>query len=136
MTKSCVLIVEPDILIRNPVAEYLRECGYQVLEAADAAEARTVISDGSMAVDIVLADIDMPGEGGFALAAWIRADHAGIEVILTGSVAKAAEKAGDLCQEGPALTKPYDHQVVLNKIRRSLAARDRAGTRARGPRKR
>jgi DNA-binding response OmpR family regulator len=136
MTKSCVLIVEPDILIRNPVAEYLRECGYKVLEAADAAEARTVISDGSMAVDIVLADIDMPGEGGFALAAWIRADHAGIEVILTGSVAKAAEKAGDLCQEGPALTKPYDHQVVLNKIRRSLAARDRAGTRARGPRKR
>jgi DNA-binding response OmpR family regulator len=136
MTEQCVLIVEPDILIRSPLAEYLRECGYRVLEAVDAAEARTIISDGSMAVDIVLADTAMPGEGGFALAAWIRADHAGIEVILTGSVAKAAEKAADLCQEGPKLTKPYDHQLVLNRIRRSLAARDRAAKRPRGPRKR
>lgn len=125
MNEPCVLIVEADILIRNPLAEYLRECGYRVLEAFDAPEARQLLSDGAMHVDIVLADIDGPGESGFVLATWIRGNHPGVEVILTGSVAKAAEKVGDLCQDGPSLSKPYDHQLVLDKIRRLLAARQR-----------
>ena len=37
-----ILIVEWDILIRHPLAQYLRECGYKVLEAVDDAEARSV----------------------------------------------------------------------------------------------
>jgi len=126
MKQSSVLIVEADILIRNPLAEYLRECGYRVLEAFDAVEARQVLDDSSQTIDIVMADVDAPGEGGFVFAAWIRGNYPGIEVILAGSVAKAAEKAGQLCQDGPALSKPYDHQIVLDRIRRLLAARDRS----------
>ena len=38
-----------------------------------------------------------------------------------------AAEAGDICQEGPALSKPYDHRVVLDYIQRLLAARDRNG---------
>ena len=51
-------------------------------------------------------------------------NHRRIEVILAVTVAKAAEKAGDLCQDGPALSKPYD-KLVLDHIQRLLAARDR-----------
>jgi DNA-binding response OmpR family regulator len=126
MNQSSVLIVEADILIRNPLAEYLRECGYRVLEAFDAVEARQVLDDSSQTIDIVMADVDAPGEGGFVFAAWIRGNYPDIEVILAGSLAKAAEKAGQLCQDGPALSKPYDHQIVLDRIRRLLAARDRS----------
>jgi hypothetical protein len=28
MSDPCILIVEQDLLVRNPLAEYLRECGY------------------------------------------------------------------------------------------------------------
>jgi hypothetical protein len=35
---------------------------------------------------------------------------------LAGTIATAAEKAGDICQEGPALSKPYDHRLVLGYI--------------------
>jgi hypothetical protein len=38
-----------------------------------------------------------------------------IDVILTSGVAKAAEKAGDLCDEGP-LEKPYHPQEVVRRI--------------------
>lgn len=107
------------------MAEYLRECGYRVLEAFGGDDARRLLGQSSELIEIVLADVHAPGESGFALAAWIRANHPGVEVVLAGSVARAAEKAGDLCQEGPALRKPYDHRLVLNEIRRSLAARDR-----------
>jgi DNA-binding response OmpR family regulator len=125
MNEPCVLIVEADILVRNPLAEYLRQCGYRVLEAVDAAEARQVLSGGTAQVNIVLADANVADGAGFALAGWIRGNHPAVDVILAGSVARAAEKAGELCQDGPALAKPYDHQLLLAEIRRLLAARQR-----------
>jgi DNA-binding response OmpR family regulator len=122
MTQPRLLIVESDILIRHPLAEYLRECGYQVLEAMDADEARQIVeSEGE--VDVVLADADAPGASGFAFASWLRREHPQIKVVLAGNVAVATEKAGDLCEEGPNLAKPYDHRMVLNHIRRLLASR-------------
>jgi DNA-binding response OmpR family regulator len=125
MTRPSVLLVEADILVRHPLAEYLRECGYRVLEAFDGNEARQLLSGASIAIDIVLADVDAPDESGFVLAAWIRGNRPGVAVVLAGSVTRAAEKAGDLCREGPGLAKPYEHQQVLNEIRRLLAARER-----------
>jgi len=56
------------------------------------------------------------------LATWIRANYAGVQVILAGTVDAATEKAGDLCEDGPALSKPYAPQLLLDRIRRALAA--------------
>ncbi len=122
--RACVMVVEVDILVRHPLAKYLRECGYRVIGACNADEARRLLNADFASIDIVLADADASGSG-FELAAWIRGNHPKIEVILAGSVTKAAEKAGDICQDGPALSKPYDHKLVREHIRRLIAARDR-----------
>ena len=118
------MLVERDIIVRSPLAEYLRECGYRVLEAVTTAEARELLGAADD-ISLVLAESDVPEDGGFVLRAWIRENYPDIEVILAGSVTKAAEKAGDICRDGPALSKPYHHQFVLNTIRRLLATRDR-----------
>jgi DNA-binding response OmpR family regulator len=118
MSETCILIVEPDVLVLNPLAEYLRECGYKVLEAFNANEARQILATASISVQIVLADVDGAGNEGFALAREIRTNYPTIDVILAGTIAKAAEKAGDLCEEGPDLAKPYDHRLLLDHIRR------------------
>jgi len=123
MSLSCVLLVEADVLVRNPLAEYLRDCGYRVLEAASAGEARRLLAAGPHPVDAVLADADAPGA--FALARWTRDGFPAIRLVMAGSPATAAEKAGDLCADGPLLAKPYDPQLVIDRIRRLLAARDR-----------
>lgn len=120
-----VLIVEADVLVRHPLAEYLRECGYKVLEALNTAEARALITEGQK-IDTVLADTQGIS-GGFDLANWLRAQYPDITVILAGTVSKAVQKAGDICEDGPAINKPYDHQFVLDHIRLSLAARARKG---------
>lgn len=125
MSLSCILLVESDVLVRNPLAEYLRDCGFRVLEAAGAGEARRLLAEGAQPVDVVLADADAPGA--FALARWIREGFPAIRLVMAGSPAIAAEKAGELCEDGPLLAKPYDPQIVLDRIRRLLAARDRAG---------
>jgi DNA-binding NtrC family response regulator len=110
--------------VRNPLAEYLRECGYRVLEAVHAAEARELLAAADD-ISIVLADGNAPEGGGFVLQAWIRENYPHIEVILAGSVTRAVEKAGAICKDGPAVSRPYHHQSVLDTIRRLLAARDR-----------
>lgn len=126
MKQPCILIVEADVLVRNPLAEYLRECGYQVQEAFNPTEARQLLGKGSKRIDIVLADVDdVRGENGFALARWIRTHHPSIEVILAGTISMAAAKAGELCEEGPKLSKPYDHRMIADHVRRLQAARDR-----------
>jgi DNA-binding response OmpR family regulator len=119
------MLIEADLLIRTPLAKYLRECGFRVIEAFNATQARTVLADAQVQIDTILLDADMPEESGFVFAAWVRANHPGIEVIMAGNIAKTTLKAGELCEEGPALYKPYDHKHVLDEIRRRLAARER-----------
>ena len=124
----CILIVDDDILIRHPLAEYLRECGYRVVQAANLDEARKLFTQRrrQLAIDVVLADANAPGaENAFAFSGWIRANRPGVAIILAGNIDATAEKAADLCEQGP-VGKPYDHQLVLDRIRRALAARDRA----------
>ena len=41
--RPCILLVECDIVVRSPLAEYLRECGYRVLEAVNTIEARELL---------------------------------------------------------------------------------------------
>lgn len=126
MSQQTILLVEADVLVRHPLAGYLRACGFRVLEATSADEARQVLEGGKLRIDIVFADADGSGDA-FALASWIRRSHPGVQVILAGSHARAAESAGGLCEEGPSLSKPYDHRLLLDEIRRLLAARERNG---------
>jgi DNA-binding response OmpR family regulator len=58
--------------VRTPLAEYLRECGYLVLEASSAGDARTLLEDGSRRIDIVFAEVKSGEPSGFALASWVR----------------------------------------------------------------
>lgn len=115
--------------MRHPLAEYLRECGYSVVQVSNTDEARKLLADCDrpLAIDLVLADVNAPGgESALALATWIRASHSGVQVILEGTVEDAAERAHELCENGRALSKPYDHQLPLDRIRRLRAARDQA----------
>jgi len=126
MSEPCVLLVDAEALVRTPLAQYLRECGYRVLEATSSKEAQGLLSEGSQTIDIVLADIQTLQGGGFAFAAWVRENKPGVRVVLAGTIAAAARTAGDLCAEEPPIRKPYDHQLVLDRIRRLLAERDRS----------
>ena len=45
-----------------------------------------------------------------------REDLIGLEIVLAGNVSAAAKAAGDLCDDGPHLKRPYDPQAVLNHL--------------------
>jgi CheY-like chemotaxis protein len=115
-SKTTVIVVEPDIMTRVAIADYLRECGYRVIGLRSAQEAFTVLESGR-SVDIVFAEVNLPeANSGFELARRIRSDYPGISVILTSGAEGAAEKAGDLCDEG-LIQKPYSPQDIVRRIK-------------------
>jgi CheY-like chemotaxis protein len=119
-----VLVAEGDALIRLCLAEYLRDCGYRVLEAGSADEAIVVLEKQDIQIDVVLSAVEICGAmNGFELAKRARELRPGLEVVLAGTPERAAHEAGDLCQEGPMLRRPYDHRIVVERIKRLLAAR-------------
>ena len=119
---ATVLVVEDEVLIRLATAEYLRECGYRVVEVASGDEAQAVLQAG-LAVDVVFTDVMMPGAfNGFALARWVRDTHPEIRVILTSGVQRTAQDAQDLCEsKEDFMDKPYVHSEVADRIKALLA---------------
>jgi DNA-binding response OmpR family regulator len=122
--RTTVLVIEPDIIVRMTIADYLRDCGYQVVEGAAADDALTLLEAGRK-VDIILAEVVLPGIlDGFGLARRVRQQYPGVDVILTAGTPGAAAKAEDLCNDGP-LEKPYHPQEMLRRINLLIERRRR-----------
>jgi CheY-like chemotaxis protein len=112
------------VLVRHAIADYLRQCGYVVVEASTTDEAMIVLSDSDLNVEAVLCDAEAPGStNAFQFRTWAVQHHQDVEVALAGSVDAAASKAAELCEEGPHLGRPYDPQSVLDYIRRLIGGR-------------
>jgi two-component system phosphate regulon response regulator OmpR len=66
-----LVIVDDEPELRAMVAEYLARYGFAVAAAAGGAELDTIIAQGTP--DLVILDVNMPGENGFAIAKRLRA---------------------------------------------------------------
>ena len=112
-----ILVVEDEVLIRIAVADYLRECGYRVVEAASGEEAQKIFHAGQP-IEVLFSDIDL-GDGidGFELARWTRENYPGVRILLTSGVTRMAREAVHLC-DAPFLDKPYSHHALGELIKR------------------
>jgi CheY-like chemotaxis protein len=112
-----VLVVEDEDLVRGLAADFLREAGFSVIEAADAAEALCALASGDP-IDAVFSDVQMPGPmDGLQLAAWVR-QHRAVPVLLTSGSRETMREAGYAEEDGSFLPKPY----ALPEITRRLEA--------------
>ena len=118
---DCVLIVDGDVLVRHAIADYLRDCGYTVIEAASVDEAVSVFSESNLEVHAVLCDAEAPGSrNAFQFRHWALQNRPDLQFALAGNVDSAAQKAAELCEQGPDLARPYDPQGVIDYVRRIL----------------
>lgn len=115
-----ILVVEDGLLVRLAISDYLRDCGYRVLEAANAEDAQRILQ-AAEPVEVMFSDIDLgSGMNGFALAKWVRQAYPAIRIILTSGAARAAEEAAALC-DGPLVHKPYSYEMLADQIGQMLA---------------
>jgi len=119
-SRPVVLIVEDEFLLRWPVAEYLRDSGFRVIEAGSVQEAIVLLS-GDGRIDAVFSDINLPGEqGGLALSRWLDKHRPAIPLLLTSGESVPAELAGIR----PFISKPYSLAEVEERLERMMAHDD------------
>jgi CheY-like chemotaxis protein len=117
-----VLVVEDDFLQRLSAASIIEEAGFEVLEAANASEAISIL-ETRKDIRVVFTDIEMPGSmDGIRLARAIRDRWPPIELILTSG--KHRLEANTIPARGQFLSKPYDPGVLVGVVN-TLAASSR-----------
>ena len=122
-TKSAaetVLVVEAEFLVRWRCAEQLREAGFRVIEATCAGDAIVVFSS-SARVDVVLAELDTPGDvNGHALARWLAKYHPDVRMLLTSRDKDATLLvASGLTRD--FIAKPFVYPELILRLRQMLA---------------
>ena len=114
-----ILVVEDDLIVRMTIAEYLRDEGYDVIEAGTADEALAVLQKGTH-VDVVFTDVRMPGSiDGCELARQVRVHWPNLPVILTSGYSEELLTARSVCED-IVVPKPYRPQAIVTTIRAVL----------------
>src|SRR5262245_20239706 len=123
-----ILLVERDVLVRTPLAAYLRECGYIIIESGTGEEAMLVLQHQQFRVDVLLTEAELPRPlDAFSLVRKARESRPGVRTLMAATPERAAALAGELCDDGPLLAKPYAPERVADRIRQLLASRLRSG---------
>jgi CheY-like chemotaxis protein len=120
-----ILVVEDDEEVRSTVTDMLRDLGYNVLTAKDAASALPILESG-VKVDLLFTDVVMPGPlRSPELARKAKERIPSIAVLFTSGYTENAIVHGGRLDAGVnLLTKPYSRQVLSTRIRRLLDERD------------
>lgn len=117
-----ILLVEDELLVRDMIAEELRDAGYLVIECANSDEALVQL-ERVPEIDLLFTDIRMPGPiDGFALAERVRSRYANLPVLYTTGFYGSEPRQ---VSESLMLRKPYRPKVALRLIVDLLAKRNR-----------
>jgi len=119
-----ILVVEDEPLIRIGIAITVESAGYEVVEAANAAEAIQQIERNDD-IRLVLTDVDMPGSmDGIKLAHYVRGKWPPIQLIVISG--KVGVNAGELPPGARFIPKPYYEPALINLVQAMLATGDKA----------
>jgi signal transduction histidine kinase len=116
-----VLLVEDDEAVRAYSSGVLRDLGYTVVEAEDAAAALRAL-DTHAKIDLLFTDVVLPGGvHGRKLADEARRRHPGLPVLFTsGYTRNAIVHNGRLDPGVQLITKPFSYEELASRVRRVL----------------
>jgi two-component system phosphate regulon response regulator OmpR len=119
-----ILVVDDDHRLRKLLNRYLTDNDYLVTVAGDAGQARQQMA--SIAFDLIVLDVMMPGESGLDLTRSLRSDSS-VPILLLTAMGEARDRiAGLESGADDYLTKPFEPRELLLRINSILrrTARD------------
>jgi two-component system, cell cycle sensor histidine kinase and response regulator CckA len=116
-----ILVVEDEPTVRGFSVRMLRQQGYDVLEAGDATEALQVAAGRDGPIDLLFADVVLPGMSGGELANRLLAIRPDLRVLYTsGYNDDEIVRRGIRTSEVRLLPKPYTRQSLSDAVRSIL----------------
>jgi signal transduction histidine kinase len=129
-----ILLVDDDPGIRELLRRALKSHGYDVLTAADGAQALAVAGSHVGDLDMLITDVVMPRMGGPELASHLTTTYPPLVVLYITGYADRREWTPEVSQAGRAyLQKPFAPSVLLRKVRKLLDVTSTPQVRPKGP---
>jgi CheY-like chemotaxis protein len=116
-----ILFAEDEAFVRGVASEVLHRAGYRVWTASCPADALRTYDRLAGEVDLLIADVVLPGKSGRALANELRECSPNLAVLLISGYALGADEARRWGDE--YLPKPFSAESLLAKVRQVLDGR-------------
>jgi two-component system phosphate regulon response regulator OmpR len=127
-----IIVVEDEATQRQLLVDYLDKQNFRVSAADGGGALRRLIERELPA--LVLLDVGLPGEDGFALARWLREKSGRIGIIMVTAAADTVDRVVGLeTGADDYIGKPYEPRELLARIK-SVLRRVTGGPTASGPR--
>ncbi len=118
---ATVLLVDDEELVRNVSSLMLKRLGYNVLAAADGAEAVALYREHRDAIDLVLLDASLPGLSGPDTLKALHAMNPSLPVVLASGYTEPEARAQfEGLDVAGFLQKPYQMPVLDQQVRAVL----------------
>ena len=121
-THNTVLLVEDDGALRELIAEKLTRSGYRVLAAATPAEATRTAREFSGPIDLLLADVILPGMRGPSLAENLARLRPEMRLLYMSGYSELDPRSRhNLPSDAPFLRKPFTSDGLLLAVSQALS---------------
>ena len=125
-TNETILVLEDNVTVRQAACGVLRDCGYAILEAGTGPEALAQADAHEGAIDLLLADLALPGMSGRFVARRLRATRPELLCLYMSAYDPQARLHPDEFESVVHFQKPFTGAVLLQKVREILEARTSA----------
>ena len=119
--KETILVVEDQKDVRELVAGFLKEFGYNIIEAIDGEDAIKQSKNYNDQIHVLLTDVVMPNMNGKEVANRLVAEHPDLKVIfMSGYADNTIAKMGVMDIDKVFIQKPFSPIDLMYKIRKLL----------------
>ncbi|MEC0090720.1 response regulator transcription factor [Paenibacillus macquariensis] len=114
-----ILIADDDVHIRELITLFLRNEGFEIVEASDGAQALAIVENDQ--IDLVILDIMMPELDGWELCKEIRRLDSNIPLLMVTVKGESGQKVkGFQLGTDDYLTKPFDPLELVMRVKALL----------------
>lgn len=111
-----LLLVDDDAPLRTVLARFFEFNQFAVRTAADVPEARRLVQ--AQVPDLILLDVNMPGESGLSLLRWLREQHPHMGIIMVSGARSTVDRVVGLeVGADDYVTKPFETRELLARVR-------------------
>ena len=126
-----IVVVEDKAVQRQLLADYLLRQNFRVSALGDGTALRRLVEHELPA--LVMLDVGLPGEDGFALARWLRERSSRVGIIMVTAASDTVDRIVGLeTGADDYIAKPFEPRELLARVKSVL--RRATGTPAEGPR--
>jgi DNA-binding response OmpR family regulator len=126
-----IVVVEDEAVQRQMLADYLAKQSFRVSALGEGAALRRLVERELPA--LVMLDVGLPGEDGFALARWLREKSGRVGIIMVTAAAETVDRVVGLeTGADDYIAKPFEPRELLARVKSLL--RRAIGAPAGGPR--